>query len=97
MLDVMASPKPKPPAKSPEPEGRRKSKLTQIGDEAKKGAMRDALLAELKRQQWNLTRAAEALEMAGPSAVITALRDLDLGDEYEAARSRGDIAPGRPK
>ncbi len=90
------APKKTPPAADSGAEGRKKSKLTQIGDDAKKAVMRKALLAELRRQGWNLTRTAEALDILTASAVIRAIKDLGLDDEYEAARRRGDVAPGRP-
>jgi transcriptional regulator with GAF, ATPase, and Fis domain len=81
----------------PATEGRRKkSKLTQVGDEAKRDAMRKALLVELKRQNWNLTHTATALELMTPSAVIRAIHELGLDDEYEGARAEGKVAPGRP-
>ena len=80
-----------------EVEGRRKkSKLTQVGDDAKRDAMRKALLAELKRQDWNLTHTATALDLMTPSAVIRAIHDLGLDDEYEGAKADGKVAPGRP-
>lgn len=75
---------------------RKKSKLTQIGDAAKRAAMREALLAELDRQGWNLTKTAAALEMAGSSAVSIALAEF-AADEYEKAREDGRISMGRPK
>lgn len=80
------------------PEGapRKKSKLTQIGDAAKRAAMREALLQELERQSWNLTKTAVALDMAGSAAVVTALGEL-APEEYAAARSNGRVAMGRPK
>ncbi len=76
---------------------RKKSKLTQVGDAAKRAAMREALLAELDRQGWNLTKPAAALEMGDTAApVAIALRDL-APDVYERARSDGRISMGRPK
>ena len=66
--------------------------LTEIG----RDAQRAALLEELERQGWNLSRTAAALGLTGPSNVTRALKTLGLEDEYEAAKARGDIAPGRP-
>lgn len=80
-------------APSPPPDSRPKSGLVEIGEDA----MRAALLAELQRQGWNLTRTAEALRMSAPSNVIRAIKSLDLEAEYEAAKARGEARPGRPK
>lgn len=75
--------------------GRKKSKLTQVGDEASKLARRSVLLATLDACKWNLTRAAEVLEMVGASDIIRAIKELDLETEYEAAKERGDVAKRR--
>lgn len=91
-----AGAKPRAGAKAPEPEGRKKSKLTQMGDDAKREAMRKGLLAELKRQDWNLSRTADALDMVNASNVIRAIHDLDLDAEYEKAKDAGKVQPGRP-
>ena len=87
------TPRGKVPAKV---EGRKKSILTQVGDEAAREAKRTVLLAKLQECGWNLTRTGEALELGAASAVINAIRALGLEAEYEAARKRGDVAPGRP-
>lgn len=81
----------KPVAAKPEG-GRRKTKLTLVADEA----ARKFLLATLKEHGWNLTRAAEALDMAGAPAVLKAIRSLDLADAYQAAKDAGKAKPGRP-
>lgn len=86
----------KPSAKPVEPEGRKKSLFTRIGDEAKAKAQRDVLLKTLRANDWNLTHTAVALELPGPSQVIRAIRDLELEGEYEAAKSRGAVGRGRP-
>jgi transcriptional regulator with GAF, ATPase, and Fis domain len=76
---------------------RKKSKLSQRGDEAKRKAMREYLLESLQANDWNLSQTARSLEMGdGATPVITAIRNLGLEKQYEAARKRGDIAPGRP-
>lgn len=95
MLATMASTKtaPKPtrkPAAKPAEAPRRT--LAEIGREAQ----REALLAALKSNGWNLTATARDLGLSGPSNVIRALKTLGLGEQYEAAKARGDIAPGRP-
>ena len=94
----MVSRSTKPAAKKPakKPEGRKKSKLVQIGDAAKAEAMRKALLDALKQHEWNLSRTARELEMNNASAVIRALKELAPG-EYERARERGDVAFGAPR
>ena len=68
-----------------------RNRLRDIGDKA----MRDALLRALKDSDWNLTRTAEFFEMHGPVTVLRAIESLGLKDEYEAARERGDVRPGR--
>lgn len=88
LAPAMAAPKSKKPTKAPAE--RKKSKLTQIGEEAQ----RKALLAELRRQSWNLSATAEALELGGAGNVIRAIKALDLVEQYEAARNRGDVKPG---
>ena len=99
MLATMAAPKTSKPAvkapKKPEvaPAGRRKSKLTLAGEAAQRGL----LLAMLKECGWNLTHAAEGLEMTGPADVLRAIKTLDLSEEYEAAKARGAARQGRPK
>lgn len=73
-------------AAKPEAEGRKKSKLTQVGDDAKLKAMRALLLEELVLHRWNLTATAESLEMGQPSAVLRAIREVGLEAHYEKAR-----------
>ena len=68
-------------------EGRRKSLLSQAGDEAKHATERALLLKTLKAKGWNLTHTAEALEMPGPSQVLRSIKDLGLSDDYAAAKS----------
>ena len=92
-LDGKAKTAPKPtrkPAAKPAEAPRRT--LAEIGREAQ----REALLAALKSNGWNLTATARDLGLSGPSNVIRALKTLGLGEQYEAAKARGDIAPGRP-
>ena len=81
-------------AGSKKPAGRKLSRLTIAGDEASRLARRTMLLATCAAVKWNLTRAAEALDLATPSDVIRALKDL-APEEYEAARERGDVATRR--
>jgi transcriptional regulator with GAF, ATPase, and Fis domain len=69
---------------------RARSRLVEIGDEA----MRKALLAELRRTDWNLSSTAEALGMTTGGNVLRAIRRLGLVDEYEAAKADGKIRPG---
>lgn len=83
----------KPQAKPVEPEGRKVSLFTRVGNEAKATAQRRLLLDTLKQNGWNLTATAEALEMAALANVIRALQEL-APDEYEAARRDGRISPG---
>lgn len=83
----MAAPKKKP---TPKPSGRKKSKLTLAGEAAQRGV----LLGALKEHGWNLSHVAAALEMGNASAVLRSIKQLDLSEEYEAARERGDVRPG---
>lgn len=80
-------------SKPSEPEGRRVSRFTRVGNDAKAAAQRKLLLDTLKQNGWNLTATAEALEMAALANVIRALQEL-APDEYEAARRDGRISPG---
>lgn len=88
MRSEMATTKSK--ATAPKAPQRTRSKLARIGDEA----MRRALLAELRRQSWNLTATATAMELAGPSNVLHAVKRLGLTAEYDAAKAAGKISPG---
>lgn len=74
------------------PKARKKSLLTLAGEAAQRGL----LLQKLKECGWNLTRTAEALEMAGPADVNRSIKLLGLTEEYEAAKERGDAKAGRP-
>ena len=86
----MASTK-KPAAKKPvKSEGRKKSLLTEIGEEA----MRKALLDTLVAQDWHLSKAAEVLGLGGPANVIRAIKALGLEEQYESAKKRGLIKRG---
>lgn len=82
----MAATKKKPPAK---PAGRKKSKLTQAGDEAKHATERALLLKTLKAKGWNLTHTAAELEMGSPSAVLAGIDRYELREEYERGRGGG--------
>jgi transcriptional regulator of acetoin/glycerol metabolism len=87
-MSIMATPK-KTASKKPA-----KPTFAEIGREAAKKAQRDALLAELKAEEWNLSAVAVSLKMGTASTVIRAIRALDLSDDYEKARTRGDVRPG---
>lgn len=75
--------------------GRKKSKLTIAGEEASRLARRTMLQATLSACGWNLSKAAELLDMTSASDVIRAIGELGLDDELLAARERGDVARGR--
>ena len=83
---LMAAPKTRKP-KNP---ARRRSVLSDVGDEAK----RVKLLETLDACGWNLSAAGRALSMT-PQAVSVALQNLDP-DAYAAAVKSGRIAGGRP-
>lgn len=90
MMTAMATTKTKKPAKAKEPEPRRKSKLTQIGEEAQ----RAALLKALVRADWVLKDVAESMELTGTANVLRAIKQLGLDAEYRAAKAAGKITPG---
>lgn len=71
---------------------RKKSLLTKKADEA----ARQFLLETLIRFKWNLSQTAEELELVGAPAVIAAIKSYGLAEEYEQAKKRGDVSPGRP-
>jgi transcriptional regulator with GAF, ATPase, and Fis domain len=88
----------KPTTPEPDPtraDGRVKSKLTLAREAAALAAGRELLLATLEACGWRLTEAARTLEVASVSQVIRAIREHGLEGEYEAARVRGDIRPGK--
>ncbi len=100
MLATMATPKTtKPAPRAPRSTGRASTKaaeapkrtLAEIGREAQ----REALLAALEANNWNLTATARDLGLTNASNVIRALRTLGLGDRYEAAKAEGKIVPGK--
>lgn len=93
MLSTVTTAK-KAAKKKATPEGRKKSKLTAAREEASRLAGRTMLLATCDALKWNLTRVAEALELATPSDVIRALKEL-APEEYAAAQERGDVAKRR--
>jgi len=70
--------------------------FAEVGRAAAKAAQRETLLDALKANGWNLTHTSVALTLGGPSAVIRAIKSLGLDREYDAAKKRGDVAPGRP-
>jgi hypothetical protein len=72
--------------------------VTAAGQAASYGARQAVLRAILEQVGWNLTRAAEVLRMGGAGSVVKMLRDLDLQDEYRAARQAGSgNKRGRPR
>lgn len=81
--EMAATRKPSPKKPSPKAEGRKKSKLVVIGEEA----MRRALLEALVENDWNLAAASRALEVA-PTHMHRYLRSLGLLDVYEDAKKK---------
>lgn len=82
MLTTVTAPKSSP---------RRRSVLSDVGEDARREAQRARLLAELKAHGWNLTATGEALNMHRVS-VQRALKELDPA-EYDRAVSDGRINP----
>lgn len=75
---------------------RRKDSLyAKAGEEGRREAQRKLLLRTLKEQGWHLGLTADALGMSGAPHVLRAIADVGLAEEYEAAKARGDITPGR--
>lgn len=73
---------------------RRRSLLVQIGDDA----MRAALLDALEAADWRLTVVATRLGLDGPTNVVRGIRRLGLMPQYEAARIAGKVRSGvRPR
>ncbi len=60
-------------------------------------AQRKVLLDALTKARWSLAEAASALRLHGTPAVIKYIHSLELEQEYEAAKARGEVRPGRPK
>ena len=86
----MATTKTKKPAKVS------RATLAEIGREAARRAQREALLAELKAQDWNLSAVARELGLTAAGNVLRAIKTLGLDDHYEKAKAAGKINPGRP-
>lgn len=74
---------------------RKQSILTAAGNRAKRETERAMLLETLTAHAWNLSHAAKALEMGPASGVLQAIKVLGLDEEYEQARTRGDVRAGR--
>ena len=72
---------------------RGRSLYAEEGERGRREAQRKLLFKTLKEHAWNMTATAEALGMAGSPAVIKAIKDVGLSEEYEAAKERGDISP----
>lgn len=77
--------------KAPAP--RKRSVLSQAGDDAKAAAERVLLLSTLEANGWSLTATASSLRMGPATAVSRALRELAPA-EYEAAKADGRISQG---
>jgi len=80
------------PMAEPGTKRRKVSTLAQVGDDAKRAAMRSLLLSTLKAQGWNLTATAKALGMSGPPDVIRAASSLGLKAHLTTARKRGAVS-----
>lgn len=88
------APKKTAPAKRPgSKKTKARSRYAQVGDDARRKAQRELLLATLEEQSWNLTHTAAALGMSGTPAVIKALQDV-APEEYERAKQSKKISPG---
>lgn len=67
------------------------SKLTEIG----RAAMRQALLEELERTGWNLSKVAETLGLDTAGNVTRTMQNIGMGEHLERARADRRIRPGR--
>lgn len=94
MLAVMTTSKTKATATKAPPAERPVRSLTEIGRAASHEAQRKALLAELRRQRWNMSATARALSMTNTANVLRSIKLLGLKAEYDAAKAAGKIAPG---
>lgn len=83
-------------AKKSKKGARKASRLTRVADEAARAAKRALLAETLLAQGWNLSATARELELAGPSSVIRAIKEVGLDAEYERARENGLVKAGRP-
>lgn len=81
---------PKPAATKPV---RKRSQLTIVGDEARAKAQRVLLLKTMRACGWNMTAAAEALDMGHGTSVIRALKEL-APEEYAKAKADGRVSQG---
>lgn len=94
MLATVTKPKTKSKTPAQGKAAEEPTTLAEIGRLAAKEAQRKALLAVLKRLDWNLTATAEALGLSNPSNVIRAVRALGLEEEYDEAKTSGLIPKG---
>lgn len=77
---------------------KRRSKLSEAGDAARRAAMRSLLIEALTACDWNLSDTATRLGMSSGADVSRAIADLDLEPLAELARAAGKITRvRRPK
>lgn len=65
---------------------KRRSKLSEAGDAARRAAMRSLLIEALVACKWNLTATAAHLDMSGAGDVSRAIIDLELTPLVDLAR-----------
>lgn len=70
--------------------------LSAIGNLVSIAMRRSLLLAELEKNDWNLTRTSEVFRLGSSGNVLRLIRDLGLSDAYAEARQRGKAPKGRP-
>lgn len=71
---------------APKTSRKRRSKLSEAGDAARRAAMRSLLIEALVACKWNLTTTAEHLGMSGAGDVSRAIIDLELTPLVDLAR-----------
>ena len=71
---------------------KRRSKLSEAGDAARRAAMRSLLIEALTACAWNLSATATRLGMSSAADVLRAVTDLELTDLLELARSQGKVS-----
>ena len=70
--------------------------FAEVGRRAAIAAQREYLRTKLNEHNWNLSAVARDAGLVNASNVVRAIVRVGLKNEYDKARERGDVAPGRP-
>lgn len=71
---------------------KRRSKLSEAGDAARRAAMRSLLIEALTACDWNLSDTATRLGMSSASDVLRAINDLEITALLDLARAAGKVS-----